>query len=114
MPGRQPRTVGQKPVKAAKTLGMFRPPESLNSARIWRMTPSMDCSENKEYIDGVIRQIRALFNDSGDENMPRVLAAFTGFWPTVRRAAACIVRAVRRSGGVNQGRSLQLAVPPGQ
>ena len=33
------RTVGQKPVKAAKTLGMFRPPESLNSARIERMTP---------------------------------------------------------------------------
>ena len=36
------RTVGQKPVKAAKTLGMFRPPESLNSARIWRVTLSMD------------------------------------------------------------------------
>ena len=73
-------TVGQKPVKAAKTLGMFRPPESLNSARIWRLTPSMDCSENEESIDGVIRQIRALFNDSGDRNMPRVFAAFTGFW----------------------------------
>ena len=47
------QTVGQKPVKAAKTLGMFQPPESLNSARIERMTPSMDCYENEEAIDGV-------------------------------------------------------------
>ena len=46
----------------------------------------MDCSENMESIDGVIRQIRELFNDSGGRNMPRVLAAFTSFWPTVRRA----------------------------
>ena len=37
-------TVGQKLVKAAKTLGMLPSPESLNSARIERMTPSMDCS----------------------------------------------------------------------
>ena len=81
-------TVGQKPVQAAKTLGMFRPPESLNSARIERMTPSMACSENKESIDGIIRSIRALFKNSGDEIMPRVLAAFTGFWPTVRRGPA--------------------------
>ena len=81
-----PRTVGQEPVKAAKTLGMFRPPKSLNSARIWRMTPSMDYSENEESIDGVIRQIRALFNDSGGRNMLRVMSACTGFWPTVRHA----------------------------
>ena len=31
--------VGQKPVQAAQTLGMFRPPESLNSARMERMRP---------------------------------------------------------------------------
>ena len=36
------RTVDLKPVKAAKILGMFQYPESLNSARIDRMTPSMD------------------------------------------------------------------------
>ena len=43
----------------------------------------MDCSSRVESIDGVIRSIRALFNDSGGRNMPRVFAAFTGFWPTV-------------------------------
>ena len=42
------------------------------------MNPSMHCSENKECIGGVIRSIRALFNDSGGRNMPRVLSAFTG------------------------------------
>ena len=68
---------------AAKTLGMFRPPESLNSSRIERMTAPMDYSGNEEAIDRVIRSIRTLFNDSGDENMSRDLAAFTGFWPTV-------------------------------
>ena len=78
-------TEGQKPVKTAKTLGMFRPLESLNCARIERMTPSMACSENEESIDGIIRSIRALFNDSGGRNMPRVLAAYIGFWPTVER-----------------------------
>ena len=62
-------------MQADKTLGMFRPPASLNSARIERVTPSMDFSENEESIDRVIRSIRPLFNDSGDENMPRVLAA---------------------------------------
>ena len=36
-------------------------------------------------MDGVIRSIRALFNNSKGRNMPRVLAAFTGFWPTVLR-----------------------------
>ena len=77
--------MGQKPLRAAKTLGMFRPPESLNSARIERMTPSMDSSFEEQAIDGVIRQTRALFNDSGGRNMPRVFAAFTGFWPTVHR-----------------------------
>ena len=61
-------------MKAAKTLGMFRPPESLNSARIERMTPSMGSLFSEEFIDGVLRQIRALFNDSGDRNIPRVLA----------------------------------------
>ena len=43
------------------------------SARIERMTPSMDCFENKESIDRVALSIRALFNDSGGRNMPRVL-----------------------------------------
>ena len=38
--------------------------------------------------DGVMRSIRALFNDSGGRNMPRVLTAFTGFWPTVPRRPA--------------------------
>ena len=42
---------------------------------------------SEQSIDGVIRQMRALFNDSGGRNMPRVLAAFTGFWPTVLRRA---------------------------
>ena len=79
------RTVGQKPVKAAKSLGMFRPPESLNSARIERMTPSMDSPFSGQSVDGVIRLIRALFNDSGGRNMPRDFAAFDGFWPTVQR-----------------------------
>ena len=94
-------TVGQKPVKAAKTLGMFGPPESLNSARIESMTPSMACSENKEAIDGVIRSIQALFTDSGGPNMPRVLAAFTGFWPTVRpsQMACRSVATKRRTAG---------------
>ena len=32
----------------------------------------------------VVGSIGALFNDSGGQNMPRVLAAFAGFWPTVR------------------------------
>ena len=53
-------------MKAPKTRGLFRPEESLNSARIERMTPSMVCSSDEESIDGVIRQIRALFNDSVD------------------------------------------------
>ena len=102
------RTVGQKPVKAAKTLGMFWPPESLNSARIERMTPSMDSSFSEQSIDGVIRHIRALFNDSGGRNMPRVLAAFTGFWPTVRP------RARRRRGGEARRRAPEdRSGPPG-
>ena len=46
---RHQRTVGQKPVKAAKTLDMFRLPESLKSARIERMTPLMDCSSIEEW-----------------------------------------------------------------
>ena len=88
--------MGQKPVKAAKTRGMFRPPESLNSARMERM----DCSENEESIDMIIRSIGALFNDSRGRNMPRVFAAFTGFWPTVRRrdAALSYVRTAATSG----------------
>ena len=86
------RTVGQKPVKAAKTLGMFRPPESLNSARIERMTPSMDCFSNEDFIDGVIRSIRALFTDSGGRNMPRVLAACNGFWPTLDPESSRVVQ----------------------
>ena len=58
-------------VKAAKTLGMLRPPESLNSAQIWRMTPSMDSSFSEQSIGGVgvLRSIRALFT------------AFAGFFP---------------------------------
>ena len=44
----------------------------------------MDFFFSKQSIDGVIRSIGALLNDSGGRNMPRVLAAFTGFWPTVR------------------------------
>ena len=64
-PPPQRSTVGQRPVKVAKTLGMFRPAESLNCARIERMTPPMDCFENKVSIDRVLRSIRALFNDSG-------------------------------------------------
>ena len=54
------RTVGREPVKAAKTLGMFSSPESLNSARIERMTPSMDSSFAEQSIGGVTRPIRAL------------------------------------------------------
>ena len=42
-----------------------------------RMTPSMDCSDTKESIDGVIRSIPSLFNDSVGRNMPRVLTAHT-------------------------------------
>ena len=88
-PGAVPHTVGQKPVEEAKTLGMFRPPESLNGARIERITPSLDSSFEEHSIDRVIRQIPALFNDSGGRNMPRVLAAFTDFWPTVVRSCVC-------------------------
>ena len=47
------------------------------------MATSMGCSDNKESIDRVIRSTRALFNDSVDQKMPRVLAALTGFWLTV-------------------------------
>ena len=39
----------------------------------------MDCSDYEESKGGVIRSIRAL-----DENVAIVLAAFTGFEPTVR------------------------------
>ena len=84
------RTVGQKPVEAAKTLGMFRPPESLDSARIERLTPSMDSSFLEQAIGEVVRSIRALFKYSGGRNMPRVSAAFTGFWPTERRTAVLV------------------------
>ena len=34
--------------------------------------------------------MQALFNDSVGRNKPRVLAAFTGFWPTVQRPAPAI------------------------
>ena len=47
----------------------------------------MDSSENEKCIDGVVLSILALFNDSGGRNMPRDLAAYTGFSPTVRPAA---------------------------
>ena len=75
-----PQWICQKPVKAAKTLGMFRPPKLFNSAQMERMTPSMDCPENKESIDKVKRSFRALFSDSGGQNVSRVLSALTGFW----------------------------------
>ena len=39
----------------------------------------MDSSENEKCIDGVVLSILALFNDSGGGNMPRDLAAYTGF-----------------------------------
>ena len=65
-------------MSAASTLGMFPPPESLNSARIERMKPPMPCSVNEGSIEGVILSIEALFNDSGGGNTPRVLAASNG------------------------------------
>ena len=40
----------------------------------------MDSSFSEQFIDGVIRWIQALFNDSEGRNTPRVLAACTGFW----------------------------------
>ena len=99
------RTVGQKPVKAAKSLGLFRPPESLNCARIERMTPSMESLFPEPSIDGVIRSIRELVNDTGGRNMPRVLAAFTGFWPTVRASATLPLHL----GGSQQQRPIRVA-----
>ena len=98
-------TVGQKPAKAAKTLGIFRLPESLNSARIESMTPSMDSSLEAQSIKGVTRSIRALFDDA------IMVETCPEFWPpspvsgisTVRRVA--LVRAwplsfrQHRSGG---------------
>ena len=72
---------GPETGEGGQNSGMFRPPESLNGPRMERMIPSMDCSENEESIDGVMRSIRALLNDSGGQNMPRGLAAFTGFLP---------------------------------
>ena len=76
----------RRPLLAAKSLGMFQPPESLNNSRIERMTPSMNSSFSEESIGGVMRSIRALLNDSGGRNMPRVLAAPSHevFRPTVR------------------------------
>ena len=85
----------QKPVKAAEALGMFSSSESLNNARIERMTPPIDCSEKEEAFGRVIRSIRALFNASGGRNLLRVLAALTGLWPTVRRAAPLQQRLIR-------------------
>ena len=91
---RRGSTVGQKPVKADKTLGMFRPPESLNSARMGRMAPLMNCSGHEEFIDGVMRSIRVLFNDSGGRNMPRIFGRLhrflahcgeEGSWNGIRR-----------------------------
>ena len=63
----------RRPFLAAKTLGMFPSPETLNSARIERVTPSMETSFQGQAVGG--RSLRARFlNDSGNENMP-------GFWP---------------------------------
>ena len=101
-PGRgQLCTVGQKPVKAAKTLGMFRPPESLIRARIERMTPPMDCSTNEESIDWLTRSILEPFNAPGGQNLgeefllPTIL--FLGFdgpeAASLTRSAAPLCRA---------------------
>ena len=44
------------------------------------MTPSMESSFSEQAIDRVMRSIRALFDDSGNQIMPRGLAAAnTGF-----------------------------------
>ena len=67
--------MGQKPVRAAKTLGTFRSPESLNSARIERMTLSVYSLLSEQSIARAVRLIRALFNDSGDRNLPIVSVA---------------------------------------
>ena len=55
------RSVAETAVKAAKTMGMFRPLESLNSARIERMTPSMDCSENTDFQSWTVSYSHASF-----------------------------------------------------
>ena len=61
--------VGQK----AGVSGMFPPPESLNSARIERMIPPMDCSSNEESIDGVIRSIQHYLTTLEVETCPEFL-----------------------------------------
>ena len=80
-----------RPVSQAQTLATFRPLESLNSARIERVTPSMDSLFSGQSIDGVIRSICALLNNFGGRNMPRVLAAFTGFWHIHCGASARVI-----------------------
>ena len=53
------------------------------------MAISMDSSLEEQSIDGVIRQIRALLNDSGGQNMPRVLAAWHIHCVPLERERAC-------------------------
>ena len=65
--GPRPLSVGQ----AAKTPVMLPPSEALNSARIGLSARPSDCSAHEESIDGVIRSIRALLNDSGGGSTPQ-------------------------------------------
>ena len=53
----------------------------------------MACSGKEDLIDGVIRSIQALFNDSGDENTPKVLTSNKlFFWSAVARPPDTAVR----------------------
>ena len=66
-------TVCQKPVKAAKNQGIVSTSRLVQKCSNLAHDPiRMDCSWNEESIDGVIRSIRALFNDCGGRTMPRI------------------------------------------
>ena len=65
----------RRPVETAKTLDSFQPSEL---SGMERFAPPIDRFLVKECIGEVIHSIRALFNYSGDQNMPRVLAANNG------------------------------------
>lgn len=71
---------------------------NLTRARIDRMTLPMDCSRHEDPIDGALRAIRVLFNDSGGRNMPRVFTTFAGLLAASERTTAARVAAKAGAG----------------
>ena len=74
----------RRPTNAAETLGMFRAPQSLKSARIERMIPPIDCSSKGGSSEGVIRSILVHNLTILEVTCPEYWRLITIFWPTVR------------------------------